>query len=218
MTKKGIILVDDHELFRAGLKYIIEKFDGYYVMAEAENGQSLLNQLKYHSPDIILMDISMPVMNGIDATRQCLRDYPEMKIIALSMYSDNIYYQQMIEAGAKGFVLKDSGKTEFQQALDTVSSGGNYFSQELLCQIIKKLNEPVGIVNELTSKHTKFSDRELEVLQLVCAGLSNAEIGEQLFLSVKTIEGHKSKLLQKTGAKNTAGLVMFAIKHRLINT
>lgn len=210
-----IVIVDDHILFRDGLKYVIEKLPAYKVIGEADNGKQFLEMIEIEKPDVVLMDISMPVMNGIEATEKALEKYPELKVIAISMYGDQEYYYKMINAGVKGFVLKQSGKNELETAIYEVLKGGNYFSQELLCRIITNFNDKQVTTSD--NKVIKLTDRESEILQLVCSGLSNAEIGEKLFLSQKTVEGHKTKLLQKTNTKNSAGLIMFAIKNGLIS-
>ncbi|MCG8698958.1 MAG: response regulator transcription factor [Bacteroidales bacterium] len=215
MVKTKVFLVDDHQMFREGISYVIEKSESFVLIGQASNGQEFHDKIKENVPDIVLMDISMPVMDGIEATRLVMDEYPEVKVIALSMYGEEQYYFKMVEAGAKGFVLKESGKQQLLEALTEVSSGGSYFSQELLCKIISRFN--VQNLDQSSKRvDVSFTRRELEVLQLVCSGLTNMEIAEKLFLSPKTVEGHKSKLLSKTGARNTASLVIYAIKNELI--
>jgi len=210
----NIALVDDHDLFREGLKYIIERHPNYSILFEAKNGSKFIHSLKNIGlPDLVLMDIEMPEMNGMEAAKQALSLHPSLKIVVLSMFSDQQYYREMIALGVKGFILKDSGKSELERALEDVLKGGNYFSQELLKNIIAGIPEKV---NNTMGLHEPLSTRELEVLQLVCQGLSNNEIAEKLFLSPKTVEGHKAKLMLKTETKNTVSLVMFAIKNHLV--
>lgn len=209
-----IIIVDDHTLFRDGLKFVIEKLPSYKVIAEADNGKQFLELLDKEIPDLVLMDIFMPVMNGIEAAEKAIEKYPDLKIITISMYGDQEYYFKMINAGVKGFILKQSGKNELENAMNEVINGGNYFSQELLCRIITNYSDKQ--VTTSGNNIIKLTDREAEILQLVCNGLSNTEIADKLFLSLKTVEGHKTKLLKKSSTKNTAGLIMFAIKSGLI--
>lgn len=207
-----IAVVDDHIMFRDGIRFIIERQPGYEILFESDNGKAFLEQLDRHIPDLVLMDIEMPEMTGIEATKLALKKFPGLKIIILSMFGEQQYYHEMIEAGVKGFLLKDAGKNELERAIADVLNGGNYFSQKLLRRIITQKSSSItgGLYEPL-------SQRENEVLHLVCQGLSNYEIAEKLFISVKTVEGHKSKLLMKTQTTNTVKLVMFAIKNNLVS-
>jgi len=157
------------------------------------------------------MDINMPEMDGIEATREGLKLNPDIKIIALSMYGEEEYYYKMVDAGAKGFVLKDSDISEVKDAILTVSRGGSYFSQELLYHVILKFKN-----RESESKSASLSKREKEILLKICEGLSNQEIAESLFISKRTVDKHRANLLDKTNSKNTASLILFAIKNKLI--
>ena len=213
-----IILVDDHSLFREGIKLLIENNGMGEVIAEADNGKVFLEKLNLFKPDLVIMDIEMPVMNGLDATKKALEIYPDLKVLVLTMLSDKENYQEMIQAGAIGFVLKTSGKKEFEKAIQTVMSGESYFSNDLLRQIIfnidPKTSNSVNI-DKKTSK-IKFTLREKEVLMYFCQGLTVSEIADKLFLSPKTIETHRSTLLRKTKAKNTLNLVLLAIKNKMV--
>jgi len=157
------------------------------------------------------MDINMPEMDGIEATRKALRINPEIDIIALSMYGEEEYYYKMVDAGAKGFLLKDSDISEVKDAIISVRRGGNYFSQELLYHVIQKIKN-----REYESKTANLSKREKEILFKICEGLSNQEIAETLFISKRTVDKHRANLLGKTNSKNTASLILFAIKNKLI--
>jgi DNA-binding NarL/FixJ family response regulator len=222
MTKEKkthkIIVVDDHKLFRDGLMFVIKQMDNLEVIAEASNGIEFLEIIETQKPDLVLMDISMPELDGIKATQQATEKYPGIKILAISMYCDEEYYYQMIQAGVMGFVLKESGKNELETAITTVLNGENYFSQKLLREIIVNMNSPAKSKKLQHTSDNNLTKRELEVLQCISEGLSNAQIAEKLFISIRTVEGHKSNLISKTGVKNTISLVMYALKHNLVET
>lgn len=213
---KKIIITDDHKIFRQGLKSLIVKEGIADVLAEASNGVELLELLKQYQPDLVLMDIEMPEMNGLEATRQALALYPHLKVLVLSTFGDEVHYYNIIQAGAKGFILKTSGINELQAAITEVLAGESYFSNELLRKIIANINSPDATANSSVKSIDAITKRELEVLQLVASGLSNEEIAETMHISVPTVKGHRSSLLSKAGAKNTAGLIMFAIKNKIV--
>jgi DNA-binding NarL/FixJ family response regulator len=209
-----IMIVDDHDLFREGVKYILSKVPEFQIVDDASDGVEYLEKLKTIRTDIVLMDIDMPRMNGFEATRQSLEIYPNLKIITLSMHGDQGHYQRMIELGVKGFVMKDSGISQLKHAINEVYRGNNYFSQELLMSIIlKKDPSPQG---EQLRHQLDISERELEVLRLICKACKNKEIADSLFISPKTVEGHKAKLMEKTNSSNSVALVLFAIKNHLV--
>ena len=215
ITKKpNIIIVDDHLIFRQGLKSIITLENIANVIGEASNGLELIALLSDLKPDLVLMDIDMPHMNGLEATEKAIEIMPDLKIIAFSMFSDEEYYYKMIDRGVKGFILKTSGINELENAIHNVMMGDSYFSNELLRKIINNFGRPN------TTKQTaleNLTDREIEVLQQICLGLSTEEIAEKLFISPKTVKSHKSNLLEKTVCKNTPSLILFAIKNKIIN-
>jgi len=211
-----IIIVDDHLMFREGIKLLIETEGMGKVIAEADNGQEFLHLLENHNPDLVLMDIEMPVMSGLAATIAAIAIRPDLKILALTMLGNKDNYTSMINAGVMGFVLKTSGKQELEKAIKTVIGGESYFSNELLRSIIVNFGKhPTALPNSTSSK-TELTDRELEVLQYLCKGLTATEIAGKLFRSIKTIEAHRSKLLQKTNTRNTINLVLFAIRNKLV--
>ena len=211
MEKIRIIITDDHQLFRNGLKILLNAFPEFEVTGEASNGEEFLRVLKESPADVALMDINMPEMDGIEATRKGLKLCPDIDIIALSMYGEEEYYYKMVDAGAKGFVLKDSDISEVKEAIHTVRKGGSYFSQELLYHVIQKIKH-----RENESRSANLSRREKEILLKICEGLSNQEIADTLFISKRTVDKHRANLLGKTNSKNTASLILFAIRNKLI--
>jgi DNA-binding NarL/FixJ family response regulator len=213
MPAINIIIVDDHSLFRNGMKLLLSSAGNFSIMAEASNGKEFLELLEQMTPDIVLMDIDMPEMNGIDATIKALEKISDLKIICLSMYGEEEYYYKMIEAGVCGFLLKNSDINDVKTAIITVYEGGKFFSQELLYNVVKNIKATQSN-QELVEN---LSERELEVLKQICIGLSNQEISEILHISKRTVDKHRANLLDKTNSKNTAHLVMYAIKNKLID-
>lgn len=211
MEKIKIIIADDHQLFRNGLKILLNAFPEFEVVGEASNGEEFIKLLKSTTADVALMDINMPEMDGIEATRKGIKLCPNIDIIALSMYGEEEYYYKMVDAGAKGFLVKDSDISEVKEAILTIRKGGSYFSQELLYHVIQKIKH-----RELESKSANLSKREKEILFKICEGLSNQEIAETLFISKRTVDKHRANLLGKTNSKNTASLILFAIRNKLI--
>jgi len=211
MEKIRIIIADDHQLFRNGLKMLLEASSEFEIAGEASNGAEFLKILRNIAADIVLMDINMPEMDGIEATRKGLKLCPSIAVIALSMYGEEDYYYKMVDAGAKGFLLKDSDISEVKEAIRTVKKGGSYFSQELLYHVIQKFKH-----RESETKSANLSKREKEILYKICEGFSNHEIAESLFISKRTVDKHRANLLGKTNSKNTASLILFAIKNKLI--
>lgn len=214
MKKLKIYIVDDHKLFREGLKLLLSTQDFVQHIYEASNGLEFVENLSMIDCDVVLMDIEMPMMNGIDATQAALRQKPGMKIIVLSMYGDEQYYYKMIDAGVKGFVLKNSGIEKVITAIQKVAGGENYFSEELLVNILNNMRDSAKAGHD--TSENEISERELEILYQVCKGLSNQEIADILFISKRTVDKHRANLLSKTGCRNTAALVMYAIRNKII--
>ncbi|MCR9012222.1 response regulator transcription factor [Gabonibacter chumensis] len=214
MDKLRIYLVDDHKLFREGLKLLLSNQDFVHHIYEASNGREFIENLSFVDCDVVLMDIEMPEMNGIEATIQAMKMKPELKIIVLSMYGDEQYYYKMIDAGAKGFMLKNSGIDKVVTAIQKVSEGESFFSEELLVNILNNMRDNKADNHDVVDND--ISERELEILCQVCRGLSNQEIADKLFISKRTVDKHRANLLSKTGCRNTAALVMYAIKNKLI--
>jgi DNA-binding NarL/FixJ family response regulator len=218
MNKIKIMVVDDHDMFRDGIKLLLSSGDQAEVIAEARNGKEFLDKVNGLKPDVVLMDIAMPEMDGIEATKHAHDKYPDMKILALTMFGDEKYYYQMIQSGIKGFVLKSSGISELLNAINQVSNGGNFFSNELLVKIIANMKSMKDNQNNSNlDENEKLSPREIEVLREISLGFSNDEIANKLNISATTVRTHRMKLLSKTGCNNTASLMMYAIKNKIID-
>lgn len=206
--KTKVIIVDDHKLFRNGLKFILGEIEGIEVAGEASNGKEFLELLNYISPGLVIMDISMPEMNGVEACKIALENNPDLKILVLSMFGEDAYYNTMIEMGVKGFILKDSDTAELRNAVLSIINGQSYFSQELLLKLIRNKNTATSI---------KLSRRENEILALICKGLSTLQISDQLHISHRTVERHRASLLEKTDSSNSISMAIFALKNNLVN-
>jgi DNA-binding NarL/FixJ family response regulator len=217
MDKVKIFVVDDHPIFMKGLLTQLKEFSFINVVGSADNGRDFLEKVGNDLPDIVFMDIKMPEMNGIEATKAAMEKYPGLKIVALSMFGDEDYLQSMLDAGAKGFLLKNIEKGDLEKAIRSVMEGRNYFSEELLSILTNKFVNKPKPADGKTEEPIKFSQREEEVLKLICQGFTNQEIGSMLFISQRTVDGHRANLLSKVGAKNTVGLVTYAIKNKLVS-
>jgi DNA-binding NarL/FixJ family response regulator len=203
-----VIIADDHTLFRQGLKMILEDIENIEVVADVSNGKELIDIAGIINPDLIIMDINMPVINGIETSRILLHENPDRKILVVSMYGDEQYYNSVIENGVKGFILKDADNSELRTAIKLILNGKSYFSQELLLKLIR---------NRQTNSQIALSPREKEILALICEGLSTSEIAVKLFLSERTVENHRASLLDKTGCRNSLSLVIYAIRNNLVD-
>lgn len=205
-----IALVDDHALFRIGLRGLLEHSTDHRVVAEAASGEEFLDMLQGLEADVVFMDFSMPGIDGAEATERALERRPDLKIITLSMFGEESYYTRMVKAGACGFLLKDSDIDEVIEAIDQVMTEGSYFSPQLLLSITSRMHLESSAVDD------PLSEREKEILVAICRGLSNQEIADELFISKRTVDKHRANILEKTGCKNTAALVVYAIRTGIV--
>ena len=210
-----IILVDDHSLFRNGLRGLLERNEGFRVVGEASSGEEFLSLLEQESfaADIVFMDFSMPGLDGAQTTERALARRPDLRIITLSMFGEESYYSRMVEAGARGFLVKDSDIGDVREAIAAVMGGGSYFSPRLLSSLTGRMHAREH--DELADD--QLSSREREILVAVCRGLSNQEIADELFISKRTVDKHRANILEKTGCKNTASLVVYAIRNGIVD-
>jgi DNA-binding NarL/FixJ family response regulator len=207
----SVLIADDHEIFRDGLKLTLAPKNNIQLVGEADNGRSLLALARQLQPQIIITDIKMPEMDGVEATRLLTAEMPEIPVISLSMFDEEDLVVEMFEAGAKGYLVKNAHKTEILEAIATVKTGQPYFcsgtSGRLTQKLARSLFNPYSGVEKIS-----FTDRELSVIELICDELTNKEIGDRLFISPRTVEGVRQRIIEKMRVKNTAGLVIYAVK------
>jgi two-component system, NarL family, response regulator NreC len=216
MPKLRIVLGDDHTLLRQGLRKILEERRDWEVVAEAGDGREAVRQILATDPDVAILDIGMPLLNGIDATRQVVRRLPHCRILILSMHANEAYIIHALKAGAKGYMLKDSADTDLIRGVSSVAAGKSFFSpavaKVMLDDYVRHLAEK-GIVD----RYDSLSEREREIFQLVAEGRSNKEVAELLSLSPATVETHRAHILQKLDVHNTAELVLYAVRRGVIS-
>jgi DNA-binding NarL/FixJ family response regulator len=207
-----VLIVDDHEIFRFGLRRIIDRIKNVKVIGEAANGNDFLEQLAKLDIDVVLLDIEMPLLNGIEAARIARSIKPNIKIAALTMFNQDEYIQSMLDAGVQGFIMKNVTKDDLSNAIMNLYAGKTYFSEEIWDFFSKKIVQK----ENPAPTNIRFTKRQREILHLICEGLDNADISNRLFISERTVIGHKSNLLAKTNCKNTASLISYALKNKLV--
>ena len=216
--KKGILIVDDHPLFRKGLKAVLESNNQFEVVGEAQNGAEALEMVRKLDPDLVVVDISLPDQSGIELTREIRNLLPEMHIMIVSMHSKIDYVAEAFQAGATGYVVKESASESLLQGLEQVSKGDYYLDSSLSQQVVKKLIGPMVKENEIThSAYGGLTPREQEVMRLLAEGLSSKKVAEKLFISPKTVENHRTNIMHKLDLHSTVELVRYAAKLGLID-
>jgi DNA-binding NarL/FixJ family response regulator len=209
-----VVIADDHEIFRDGLRIMLQKQPDIELVAEASDGKELIEQVKNLQPDIVISDVKMPRMDGAAATRHLVEHYPHIGIIALTMFDEEDLIIDMLEAGAKGYLLKNADKHEIVEAIKSVYDQQPYYcrhtSHKLAEMVAKSKFNP-----HKQATRPDFNERELEIIRFICSGLTSKQIGEKIFLSVRTVEGLRMKILEKMDVKNTAGIIIYAIRNHL---
>ncbi len=215
IKKYKVAVVDDQKLFRQGIISLLEEFEELKIIIEAENGKELMCALKKEQPEVILLDLEMPVMDGIETTEKVRKKYPEIKIIILTMHDDDSFISHLIEKGANGFLLKDSTIETVVDAIYAVINNGFHFNDRVSKAMVKGLVKSQKIKPSFNTAN--LTNKEMEILQLICKEYSTKEIAEKLVISTRTVEGHRDNVLHKIGARNIVGIVMYAIKNNLLD-
>ncbi len=213
MKKIRILLVDDHALIRAGIRNSLLNQEHIEVVAEAMNGTEALVHLSTTAVDLVIMDLSMPEMSGAEATRIITERYPDVNVLVLSMHNEEARIREVLKVGALGYILKSTSMTELLEAVETVAKGEPYFTREVSAKIMNQLVR--GKENEHADTMSRLTNRELQILKLISEEFTNHEIADKLFISPRTVDTHRRNLIQKLHAKNTAGLVRYAIRHKI---
>ncbi len=212
--KIKIAIADDHAIFRRGIVSLLQNNDDFEVISQAANGQELIDNLRKEQPHVILMDLQMPVLDGIRATQQIKKELSHIKIIIISMHDEAQFVSHLMELGANGYLLKDADPDEVENAIYTVHNEDYYYGAFLLKVMHNRIiNKPVKKVVPNFSIQIELSEREIEVLQHICEGTTAPQIAEKINLSHRTIEGHRNRIMEKTGTKNIAGLVAWAVRN-----
>lgn len=219
MNPIRVLLADDHTLVRAGIRSLLESLPGIQVVAEASDGREALNLIEQHHPDVVLMDIAMSELNGLEATAYALREFPEVRVIILSMHANEEYVWQALRAGAKGYLLKDAGMAELELAVKSVARGETYLSPPISRQVITDYMRRVGGEEERGGSSRdieRLTPRQREILRLVAEGYTTQAIAQKLEISIKTVETHRMQLMERLNIHDIAGLVRYAIRVGLV--
>lgn len=216
MSKLRILLADDHTLVRQGIRKILEEQPEWTVVDEAHDGREAVQKVLASTPDVVVMDIGMPLLSGIEATRQIIRRAPQVRVLIVSMHAEEAYVVQAVEAGAQGYLLKDSADSDLVHAVTAVAGGKSFFSPTVASVMLDDYRRHLtgkGIVD----RYESLTEREREIFQLVAEGRSNKEVADLLCLSATTVETHRAHILQKLDVHNTAELVLYAVRRGVIS-
>jgi len=216
MNKIKIILVDDHEIVRDGIKSLLLNNENIEIISEASNSGELYKSLESSVPDLIIMDISLPGKSGIEITKELSEESPELKVLILSMFTEEEFIFNAIKAGAKGYLPKNSKQEDLIKAINIIQNGEEFFSPLISEVVMKSYIKKIRSKKNINPNQNNLSARELEVLKLIAEGITNKEISEKLFISIRTVETHKTHILQKLNLKSTVDLVKYAIKNEII--
>ena len=215
MKRIKIAIADDYKIFREGLKVSLAQDDNMVVLFEVDNGEDLMKELESVSPDVIIMDLKMPIMDGMEATQLIRKKNTKIKILVVSMYDNDKFIIHLMEIGANGYLLKNAEPEEIRKAIYAVHENGYYFNDLVNKALLKKLVLRSNIKPSF-NENIELTERELEVLKLICEEKTASEIGKEIFLSPRSVEGIRQRLIEKVGVRNTAGLVMFAAKNGIV--
>ena len=214
--KINIAIADDYKIFREGIKKCMASDKNMVVVLEADNGEDLVNNIDTTKPDVVIMDLKMPIMDGMEATQLIRKKYPDLKVLVVTMYDDDKFIIHLMEIGANGYLLKNAEPDEIRKAIYAVKENGYYFNDLVNKALLKKLVLKTNIKPSF-NQNVELSERELEVLKLICEEKTATEIAKEIFLSPRSVEGIRQRLIEKIGVRNTAGLVMFAVKSGMIS-
>ncbi len=215
LSTSRLLIVDDHQMLLDGIRALLQDVPNFQIVAEAFNGLQALEQLSKHEVDIVLTDISMPDMNGIELTKNIKKDYPNIKVLALSMFSEQQTIREMVDAGISGYILKNTGKQELVGALTKIASGGIFFGDEVTNEMMRMMTHPEKEQEKKVIVNLTF--REREILKLIAKEYSNIQIANELFISERTVETHRKNIFRKTNTKSIVGLIKYAFEHQLIS-
>ena len=218
MKKIKIIIVDDHTVVLDGLKKLIETNKDFEVVATAQDGKKAIEMVNLFNPDILIMDLDMPVMNGIEATEKISNQFPDTKILILTMHHEKAVVSKLISSGASGFLLKNVGQDELNEAIEKVLSGKQYIGSNITMNLIQGDSSEISKSKDLLSSVAKLTDREIEILKLIAQGHTNKEIGEKLYISHRTVDTHRTNLQKKLNVKNIAGLIRFTYESGIMGS